>query len=396
MKPSLARYRCRPRASPGERPVPLPRAKVSTSVSVYRHATQDLATNTVDAQVTVVQVGDQSGDQQGHADNLQGTLSFHGVFHPQPTKRTSARSDRRAAGRAARTSERSKPVLALPSPRAGQGQPPSSAPSAGGHSRASRLLRVTLESGGGGPPCCWIRLVGGPMSKRSTPVGWTYGGPTCLAPGPGGFLSACWRGAGTSLRPSVALGPRGSPWRPGRWCPTAAVSSCSWFLAPFVVETAATREPLALLRGTTAGPEDSDRPPFKHLEVRPERGRSNLPALARQILSKGQRRRERRPWSPPAARRTRAARLRSLLLELLLRGAVARLERLPDLLAQLDVGGKTGGRRGTPGLAALRAQPLFATTGAPRLVTMSPRRGRAPHRTRCPLAGSSRSGSSPG
>jgi hypothetical protein len=52
----------------------------SNDVSVSGHATRDLATNTIDAQVTVVQVEDQSGDQQGHADQLQGTLSFHGVL----------------------------------------------------------------------------------------------------------------------------------------------------------------------------------------------------------------------------------------------------------------------------------------------------------------------------
>ena len=52
----------------------------SNDVSVSGQATQGLATNTIDAQVTVQQVEDQSGDQQGQGDQLQGTLSFHGVL----------------------------------------------------------------------------------------------------------------------------------------------------------------------------------------------------------------------------------------------------------------------------------------------------------------------------
>jgi ABC-type uncharacterized transport system fused permease/ATPase subunit len=56
-------------------------ARFSNDVSVFGHATLDLATNTLDAQVTVAQTAGKSGDQHGHADHLHGTLSFQGVLY---------------------------------------------------------------------------------------------------------------------------------------------------------------------------------------------------------------------------------------------------------------------------------------------------------------------------
>ncbi|MGZ4394035.1 MAG: alpha/beta fold hydrolase [Gaiellaceae bacterium] len=56
-------------------------ARFSDDVTVTGHATRDLATNTIDAQVTVAQTEDHSGTKQGHGDHPQGTLSFHGVLY---------------------------------------------------------------------------------------------------------------------------------------------------------------------------------------------------------------------------------------------------------------------------------------------------------------------------
>jgi hypothetical protein len=47
--------------------------RFSNDVTVSGHATRDLATNTIDAQVTVAQTTD--------GDHRQGTLSFHGVLY---------------------------------------------------------------------------------------------------------------------------------------------------------------------------------------------------------------------------------------------------------------------------------------------------------------------------
>src|SRR5207244_3027936 len=53
--------------------------RFSDDVSVSGHATLDLATNTVDAQVTVEQTPGRTGDGHGRAAHVDGTLSFHGV-----------------------------------------------------------------------------------------------------------------------------------------------------------------------------------------------------------------------------------------------------------------------------------------------------------------------------
>jgi pimeloyl-ACP methyl ester carboxylesterase len=55
--------------------------RFSDDVTVTGHATRDLATNTIDAQVTVEQRKDQNGNEQGHGDERQGTLTFHGVLY---------------------------------------------------------------------------------------------------------------------------------------------------------------------------------------------------------------------------------------------------------------------------------------------------------------------------
>jgi len=55
--------------------------RFTNDVTVTGHATRDLATNTIDAQVTVVQANDQSGSQQAHGSQRQGTLTFHGILY---------------------------------------------------------------------------------------------------------------------------------------------------------------------------------------------------------------------------------------------------------------------------------------------------------------------------
>jgi pimeloyl-ACP methyl ester carboxylesterase len=55
-------------------------ARFSNDISVTGQASLDLTTNTVDAQVSIEQVGEQSGDQLRRAGHLVGTLTFHGTF----------------------------------------------------------------------------------------------------------------------------------------------------------------------------------------------------------------------------------------------------------------------------------------------------------------------------
>ena len=51
--------------------------RFTNDVTVTGHATRELATNTIDAQVTV----EQTESREGHGDQRQGTLSFHGVLY---------------------------------------------------------------------------------------------------------------------------------------------------------------------------------------------------------------------------------------------------------------------------------------------------------------------------
>ncbi|HZD86711.1 MAG TPA: alpha/beta hydrolase [Gaiellaceae bacterium] len=55
--------------------------RFSNDVTVTGHATRDLATNTIDAQVTVAQAEGKGGKQHGRGDPLQGTLTIHGVLY---------------------------------------------------------------------------------------------------------------------------------------------------------------------------------------------------------------------------------------------------------------------------------------------------------------------------
>jgi hypothetical protein len=67
--------------SPATTTIDFNAVRFTNDVTITGHATRDLAANTIDAQVTVVQTDDQSGSQQAHGRQRQGTLGFHGVLY---------------------------------------------------------------------------------------------------------------------------------------------------------------------------------------------------------------------------------------------------------------------------------------------------------------------------